>query len=327
MVPSRVLVHFVWMGRRFPYHCRLAVESALDAMPAAEVVVHLIGERPNDPHLEAVGTHDRVRVRSEKHDELLEACPGGAGPYLDLLSRLPAGSPAAISNLARLAILFRDGGVYLDTDVVVLAPVDDPDEIGAYLGVERVWADNRSRVSNGLGVAGAIRATPWAASWVSNRVSCRLSRGRFVRDTYRRPPRWSRLQANNAVLGAPIGSDFAAAALQRALEVDPSARFALGPSLVDDVRRESPEVVRTLPPERFYAVPPGQSYRCFEDVHIDLPAEAQVLHYVASNHKRLLRELDIDHPRFETGRAPFWQRSRVVRRRMAELAPAGPGNP
>lgn len=223
-----------------------------------------------------------------------------------------------MSNLARLAILLRDGGVYLDTDVVVIQPLDDPDEIGAFVGMEQVWAGNRPRVSGGLGVVGAARAAPWAASWLVNRVSCRLTNGRFVRDQDVSPPRWSRMQANNAVLGAPAGSEFISRTLERALSVDPSARFALGPSLLDDMCRDEPNLVRVMPPSRYYPIPPGQSYRCFEDAYFPLPPDTQVLHYVASNHKRLLSGLDIDDPRFDTRQAPFWQRAREVREAMVD---------
>lgn len=313
MCRSGLRVHFVWMGNRFPYHARLAVESALVAMPDAEIDIHLVGRVPPDIHLASVAGSRRVHLRHERLDELFRSCPGGPGRYLRLADAIPGRSPAAISNLVRLAVLHRDGGVYLDTDVVVLAPLEDPSSTGDYLGVEQVWAANRRRVSGGLGVMGGFRAAPWAVSWAAHRVGCRLTRGRLGRPLDRRPPRWARLQANNAVLGASARSEFVALALTRALAIDASTRFALGPSLLDDVLGEAPDLVRALPPSRFYALPPGQSYRCFEDEHVQLPPDAQVLHYVASNHRRLLAGLDIDDPRFGSGRAPFWRFARTVR--------------
>jgi hypothetical protein len=305
------------MGGRFPYHCRLAVESVVDVMPDAFVEIHIIGERPDAPHLAAAESLSQVRVVAERFEELFETCPGGPTPYLDLLGRLPVASPASVSNLARLAILLRDGGVYLDTDVLVFHRLDTPDDIGAFVGMEQVWAGNRSRVTGELGFGGALRATPWAASWLANRVSCRLTRGRFVRNQDVSPPRWSRVQANNAVLGAPKSSEFITRTLEKTLTVDPSARFALGPSLLDDMCRSEPDLVRVMAPSRYYPIPPGQSYRCFEDAHFPLPPDTQVLHYVASNHKRLLGTLDIDDPRFDTRQAPFWRRAREVRTSMS----------
>lgn len=77
---DRRRLHFVWMGSRFPYHCRLAVESAADAMPDADVEIHLIGERPDAPHLVAIESLPRVHVSEERFDDLLAGCPAERAP-------------------------------------------------------------------------------------------------------------------------------------------------------------------------------------------------------------------------------------------------------
>lgn len=305
-------LHFVWTGARFPYFARLAVESALVAMPNARIDLDVVGALPRSDHFAAVARHERVRVERWTPGELFADCPGDSAPYHELLARLPD-SPAATSNLARLAILFARGGVYLDTDVIVLRGLHDPDEHGAYVGVERVWKQNRHRVAHGLGVAGTIRALPWAARWAACRLDLSLSHGRLGLADRLPSSGHTRFQVNNAVIGAPARSEFVAAALEQALHVDPTVRFALGPSLLDDVVSAFPRLVTVVPPSRFYAVPPGDSHRFFEDHTLELPVDAQVMHYVASNHRRLLDGLDIDDPRFDEGVAPFWTYAKRVR--------------
>lgn len=322
-------VHLVWAGRRFPYYCRLAVESALVSNPSAEIHLHLIGVDLNDAHLARVVTRPGVWAHQASMPELFRGCPGGPGRYLDLLSRVPGGSPAAVSNLVRLAVLHREGGVYIDTDVVVVARLDDPAVTGSYVGAEWVWAANRARINSGLGVAGWLGAVPWAASCVAARWDSRLTRGRLRFGDPMASTQWHRLQVNNAVMGAPAGSAFVELALERALITDPSIRFALGPHLLDDVAQAEPETVTVHPPSRFYAISPGQSYRFFEDEAARLPADAQTIHYVASNHRRLLAELEHDR-RLRDGKAPFWRAAREVTTALArsdERAPTRPREP
>lgn len=310
-VPLRL--HFVWTGARFPYHARLAIESAIVALPEALVDLDVVGTLPNGRHFDVVARRDQVRVERWSPGSLFEPLPAGARPYHDLYARLPAGSAAAVSNLARLAILFQRGGVYLDTDVIVLRGLHSPDTHGAYVGLERVWTANRDRVARGLGPLAAIRATPWAARWAACRLDLLATQGRLGLADRIRNDGTTRLQVNNAVIGAPTQSEFIAVALAQALEVDPSVRFALGPSLLDDVATACPRLVNVVPSSRFYAVPPGESDRLFHDRTLQLPCDAQVMHYVASNHRRLLDRLDIDDPRFEHGAAPFWKHARRVR--------------
>ncbi|MBD5435325.1 MAG: glycosyl transferase [Treponema sp.] len=63
-----------------------------------------------------------------------------------------AGKYAFVSDYARFDILYRHGGVYFDTDVEVIRPLDGILARGAFAGVES--ADHPSRVLNaGLGLA------------------------------------------------------------------------------------------------------------------------------------------------------------------------------
>ena len=119
MSDHHLRVHVVWTGSRFPYHARLAIESAIVAMPEARIDLGLVGDPPTADHFRTVAGYDRVTVTRWTPGELFEQCPLGPAPYQDLLGRLPARSPAAVSNLARLAVLFARGGVHLDTDVLV----------------------------------------------------------------------------------------------------------------------------------------------------------------------------------------------------------------
>ncbi|MFP5487991.1 MAG: glycosyltransferase [Acidimicrobiia bacterium] len=311
-MPDRPLrCHFVWTGARFPYHARLAVESALVSMPDAFASIHVVGPLPDGPHLRSVAGHDRVRVVRTRLDECFESCPFGAAPYLALASRLV--TPASISNLVRLAVLHRDGGVYLDTDVLVLRGLHDPERHGAYVGREWVWSTNRARIEGTWTWRDRIAAVPWAIRRSLVHVDARAAGGRLRAADRVDPERYHRLQVNNAVIGAPPRAAFVEAALAAALDVDPTRRFALGPTLLDDVARALPGTVHVVPPTRFYAVPPGDSVRYFRDRRLEHPIDAQVMHYVASNHRRLLSTLDVDDPRFARHPAPFWRRAAEVR--------------
>lgn len=63
-----------------------------------------------------------------------------------------AGKYAFVSDYARLKILYEHGGLYLDTDVEVLRPLDDIMEKGDWMAVER-HSDETDHVNVGLGFA------------------------------------------------------------------------------------------------------------------------------------------------------------------------------
>src|SRR5262245_17363106 len=115
-------------------------------MPDAPISVQLVGTWPRSAEFDRVSHIPNVSIVPVEPSSLFATSPGGSAGYADLFERLCAGSPAALSNLVRLGVLYRDGGVYLDTDTIVLRPLHDPDEHGAFVGVERVWSLNRRRL-------------------------------------------------------------------------------------------------------------------------------------------------------------------------------------
>ena len=64
---------------------------------------------------------------------------------------------AFVSDYARFDILYRYGGVYFDTDVEVLKPIDEIIEKGAFLGME-----HRGTVNAGLGMAASAHNALYA---------------------------------------------------------------------------------------------------------------------------------------------------------------------
>ena len=58
---------------------------------------------------------------------------------------------AFVSDYARFWVLYHYGGVYFDTDVEVIKPMDDILARGAFMGMEVVW--EYPKVAPGLGVA------------------------------------------------------------------------------------------------------------------------------------------------------------------------------
>ena len=311
-VPNRYLL--VWMGRTFPYHCRLAVESIATADPSATIEIHVLGDVPTGEDFAEVASMGSVAIHAIELDRLFSTLPNAA-ELRTAFDEIPSYAASARSNLLRYALLYERGGVYVDFDVIVRRPLHGLGNGAAFVGEERVWRHDRARVEGRRHLGMAITTVVWAFVWTMVRADCRWFAGRLrlSRRLERLAPLWSTDQPNNAILGAPPYSPFVGALLGHALSASPSVRYALGPSLVADVVAHYPETVTVLDRNAFYFVPPSESTRFFEDSTVDLPADAAAIHYVASNHTGLLRSLTKDDPRFESERAPFWSLGRSVR--------------
>ncbi|MCA9678227.1 MAG: hypothetical protein KC464_24585, partial [Myxococcales bacterium] len=174
-IPDRFL--FVWTGRRFPYFARLAIESALIAEPTAEVELHLFGDHPvGAPHFEAVRRHDRVAVHAVEVGRVFDGLGVDPRALAIAYDRIPATAASARSNLIRYAVLARRGGIYLDTDVLVLRSMADLRRHDAFAGQEQVFVVDEHRVAGELAPWMIAPTAAWAAAWGLRRLDAALGR-------------------------------------------------------------------------------------------------------------------------------------------------------
>lgn len=318
-IPNRFL--FVWTGRRFPYFCRLAVESALLADPEAEVWICCFGDRPDgSPDFKHVASYRRVEVVDLDVPALFEGLERPREEFLRLLAAIPRSAASARSNLVRYGVLHRHGGVYLDFDVLLLRDLRHLLGHEAFIGEERVWQSDEARVEGRLELSMLRPTVVYGINILLVRLDALLGgRDRLAPVTDRLLPLWSAANLNNAVIGARPGNRYLRRVLAAALTTDPRVRYGLGPTLVSRVHRESADGVTRLPSDVCYCEPPSYSFRFFSCPPYDLPGDAVLIHYVSSNHGRLLARLDRATLRARRERALFYRLGADVADRAESL--------
>ena len=156
------------------------------------------------------------------------------------------------------------------------------------------------------------RGVGYGSDWLARRIDARLAGGRLGLAERTLPDELTRHRIGSAVLGAPTGAAFVHRALAAALDADPRSPCYMS-DVLDAAAACSPRAVQILPPSRFYAIPPSQSFRLFEQSDLELPLDAMTVHLVASNHRRLLTRIGEHDPQFDRSDAVFWRTGREIR--------------
>jgi hypothetical protein len=254
LIPS--IAHFVWYGTRLPYLHALAIRSAATHGGFDSVRLHHTDPLQEFPHV-------RDLYELPNLDLVLLAdralCEEASGPALaDLVAALK--SPVARSNLVRAALIYRDGGVYLDMDTLTIRSFDEV----------------RARAPGFLGEEHIVFPEEVVASW-DPRVKAKAYLKTTIRDGYRRLPHGYRYfprieghyhrAVNGAIMGGVAGHAFCAEYLTAMTQV-PKDRWnkphALGTYLLQSVyKRYRGDDLHTFPPPYFYPLSPEISAHWF----------------------------------------------------------------
>ena len=283
-IPHRL--HFCWIGPVLPWAYGFAVLSAAANAGMAEVVLHHTDALQDGPVLQAMNAANKVVL----HRLDPKACLEPVQQALDLGTALTGlyarlDRPVQRSDLLRAAILFAEGGVYLDLDTVTVAPLTGLLGARQFIGAEPiVWPQwiyrSRSPLLWGkhLGLdllRKALRAAPqgWRA--------------------FRAVQGWYVTAVNNAVMGGEPGAELFADALRAMAALPATANpgpYALGPDLYQALlaARKYPGLV-VHPPALFYPLPPQISDHWFRPCRQAgallakaLPPETRVVHWYNS---------------------------------------------
>ncbi len=281
-IPARV--HFCWIGPSLPWAYVFAILSAAARSGLPEIVLHHTDALKDGPELDALKQAQGVRL--DRIDAI--ACLTDAGQSLGLGDGLAAlyrglDSPVKRTDILRAAILYRQGGIYLDLDTVTTASLRPLLGAVQFVGCEYIVWPHSMRASRS--------PVSWARALTLDllRKVLRWTAGgwkgfRWVERLYFRG-------VNNAVMGAEPGARLFADYLRAMIAVPPEAlkdAYALGPDLLQAAVDRYPHGDLTVhDPRVFYPLPPEISehwFRACAAPRLDavLSPETRVVHWYAS---------------------------------------------
>lgn len=139
MIPK--IIHYCWFGKNpLPKSAIKCIESWKKYCPDYEIIEH---------------NEDNYDIN--KYEYTKEA--------------YEAKKWAFVSDIARLDILYNYGGIYLDTDVEIIKPIDDLLESSGFMGFE-----DKKQVASGLGM-GAVKNSPIIKLMLSSYERCHFKIG------------------------------------------------------------------------------------------------------------------------------------------------------
>jgi len=281
-IPARV--HFCWIGARLPWAYVFAVLSAAERGGLPEVTLNHTDPLEDCAETRALTGAAGVTLRRiDPTAYLAEAGDAlGVGVGLALLYGRIA-SPVMRTDLLRAAILYRQGGIYLDLDTITVASLAPLLDTPQFVGHEYIVWPHFVRTSRS--------PARWARSLALDLMRKTMRHAAHGWKGFRRIERLYYRGLNNAVMGAEPNSVLFARYLRAMLIVTPDRlleAYALGPDLLQDmVGAGQTDDLTIHSPQVFYPLPPEISehwFRASRTVKLDrvLSAETRVVHWYAS---------------------------------------------
>lgn len=261
-IPPRA--HFVWLGPRLSALAYVSVRAALDRAGLDEVVLHydtpVLAETAPLADLAARDGFRAAPLDVRAFAEADAAVSGGLDAAtwdrLIALDALPGLTPAIRSDLHRLEILWLHGGIYLDTDAVVLADLRPLLADAMFCGTEQICFPKK--------VKGGLNPLRWAQGGLLTalRASVVIASRHPSRPFQRIAPLYFH-EPMGAVCGAAPRHPLVRRLIERAASLpDRAARTPnrLGPWLFQEVLGRAPQPgLRRHAPHAFYPFPPEVS--------------------------------------------------------------------
>jgi len=252
-VPNRA--HFIWLGPELPFVHQLSIWSAVQNGGFERVVLHHEPTLVGTQAYRSLARDPRVELRVISHAPF-QACPDPLR-LVELFESLEA--PAARANVLRVALLFSEGGVYLDTDTITIRPFAG---LGAgrsfYCGAERIVYPAHVRYSKNPLERGAAHTRALLRMTLTG-IPGGHRAFHLVRDLYP-------TAVNNAVIGAAAFHPALKKMLEGMLSLDRKARevrYALGTHMIQKVVKADAQAVHVYDPSYFYPLGPEISTHWF----------------------------------------------------------------
>jgi len=282
MIPNRVF--FIWFGNKLPWAVGLAILSVKRVQNPEEIFLYVDSEISGDGYDLIKGIPNLVL---KKIDSSLFSDLNDKGLIWQLFQKFQ--KPALKSDLLRFALVYKYGGVYLDTDIIAVKPWNDLLKYKGFCGLEAVaFPGDLYTSSNPFRYLFAGILYLW-------RLLCAyLPRGWQI---FKPTERFFRYSANGAILGSEakneIIEDFFAK-ISELKEKDFSVPACIGPHIVQkSTKNKSSENMETLNSAYFYPLGPDISLQYFRNnsaKHLDkiLLPQTRIIHWYNSVEKKYL---------------------------------------
>ena len=260
MIPNRF--HFIWFGREFPLTHALAIRSVAATCAPEAIVLHTTDDLSGQPDFDPlVADLPAFSVRRIDIAALLDEPnlpdPGRLRQIWDQL--ISARRWAALSDVLRYLVLYREGGIYLDLDTLTVRNLRPLLSEPGFCGRERILVD--AAVHRRGSPLRYLRTVPLdVARWVCSRTERGI--GRFARIAGLYPA-----AINGAVLALPALHPVAREALRRVPDLVPELerrRPVIGPDLLQElIDGERRSDVTVFGPAHFYPLGPQMAAQLF----------------------------------------------------------------